>query len=838
MSIVPQLPPSRQSAPAETLTGLNQGINLYTDPYQTNPKMWAAAFNVYSGMYGYLARARWANVVTASTTGYSGAGLPFTTLSYFAIPGLSDYVLGDNNGKLWSFDTSLSYKATQRLNPYIDPAGAGSSQLNGPWSRQSIQNISYEMNGQVKQSGRGANAAIIEGFGLDAPDSSPQVIIAAGTSATISSITRTNGTVSASLSGAITVPPAGLGGGLFNVAGVTDASFNGTFTLITGNGTSTIVWAQTGQNTSSSGGTLNTNILKSVGRSYAWAWENVNKVHVSAPSPSTQFIDYNNQNGEIVLQEPGTVSISSTSPVVTGTGTFFTSAWVGRSLFVGNSVPTVIGPGDQGRILSVQSSTQLTLAANATTTFVGGLFQVFDPQATHLRLYATSDGGASYFRVQRNAFIPTGTQSFSTAGLVFYDNANAEPPAFPYTTELSQLYNLPPPIGTFMTMFQGVNCVYGVPGALQTFFYSNSTLTTIGQLQESYAPLNQVTLPIANASINGMVPLPGALIIWSDKQDMFKLTGQLTDNTSATAASQGSSIVALPYNLGCASPYAAVLTPLGALWLTSNAEVWLFTDSYAPKNIGHPIQPILKSINPEFLSLARAAYYQTFNRNWMILAIPANGASENNTLLILDLDLLASNGSPSFFVFDMATNSPVWYPYNISCPSLLQSYEFNGQVRLFAGGADLITDVDFQQGFGTEISVPGSVTLHPWGNDHPTFISRPSFARFVTNQDTSQLALQGWSFTALGIDNDVYTFEDPLVLNLTPGVNDTATLSGNPLLVQFGESFRFSQSLFRFGGVNFMAGRRIQFTINFPSAPGADYRLREIQLGFGPEAPS
>lgn len=827
---MPQVPPTRAAAPAEILSPLNQGINLYTDPTQTNWKMWSASSNVYSGMYGYLARARWANIVTSSTNGYTASGLNFTTLKFFAIPGLANYLLGDNNGKLWSFNSSTSYSATQRLNPYIDPSGVGSASLNGPWSREILQNIAYEMNGQVKQAGRGANAATIEGFGLDAPDASPQVVISAGATQNISAIARLNGVVTVTLASALTVP-GGNGIGMVNVTGVGDTSFNGTFIVVSGSGTTTLTWNQAGQNvTPAASGAVNVSILKAVGRSYAWAWENANKIHVSAPSPSTQFIAYSTQNGAIQLIEPGTVTTNSLSTTVTGTGTQFTAAWIGRHLWVA-------GGGDAGRVVAVGSATSLTLAGNAPFSVSGQVFQPFDPQSTHVRLYFTADGGATYFRTQRNAFVSSAT-TLVTAGLQFFDNANAEPPNFPFTTETSQLNNVPPPIGAFIKEYQGVLCVFGVPGAGQTFFYSNSTLTTIGQQQESFAPLNQITLPIQNANINGMVEFPGSLIIWSDKQDMFRLTGLLTDNTAATAAGQGATVAALPYNLGCASPFAIALTPLGAVWLTSNAEVWLFTDRYAPRNIGHPIQSILKSIAPANLSLARMAYYHTYNRNWVVLAIAANGAASNNKLLILDLDLLASNGSPSFFIFDMATNQPVWYPYDVACPALEQMYETNGIVRLFVGATDLVEDVDYQGGFGTEVTVTGSVTLHPWGNDHPFVISRPSFARFITNRDTAQLASDGWVFQIQGIEDDVYQFANPITLTLTPGVNDSAALCGNPNLTQLGEAYRFSPALFRFGGVNFMAGRRLIFSIIFPSAAGADYRFREIQLGFGPEPPS
>lgn len=833
---MPQKPPSRQAAPAEVITQMNLGLNQYTDPTLTKPTQWSDASNVYSGPFGYVARARWASLLPVAN--YVTSGLAFTTLKFFSLPGLDNYLLGDNNGKLWSFDSGSSYSATQRLNPYIDPSGAGSAQLDGPWSREVLQNIVYEMNGQVKASGRGANAAIIENWGLDAPDSSPQVTIQAGVSSNLSTIQRSNGIVTATFAAPFTVP-GGNGVGMVNVVNVSDTSFNGTFVVATGSGTTTLTWLQTGQNTSSiaASGAVNTNITKSVGRSYAWAWENANKPHVGAPSPSTQLIAYNVQNGTILLTEPGIINLSSASAIVGGTQTQFTPAWVGRNLFVDQQ-------GNLGRIISVQSPTQLTLAAPIGPSS-GGVystgFQVFDPQATHVRLYFTADGGATYFRTQRNAFTPNAAVHLANVGLQFFDTAASEPPNFPFTTEISQLNNVPPPVGAFVKEYQGRLIVYGgtIPG--QTFFYSNQESTTIGMAQESFAPLNQVTLPIQNGNINGMVDFPGSLVIWSDKQDMFRMTGLLSDNNAATGAQQGATISSLPYNLGCASPYAVALTPLGALWLTSNAEVWLYTDSYAPRQIGHPIQPILKSILPANLKLARMVYYHTYNRNWIALAVAANGASANNKLLLLDLDLLASNGSPSFFVFDMATNNPSWYPYDIACPALEQMYESGGIVRLFVGGQDTTTgiaDVDYQSGgFGTEIPVVGSVTLHAWGNDHPFTIVRPSFARFNTNRDTSLLPTDGWVFEALGIDDDFYTFELPLVQTCTPGLNDTSILCGNPDLF-LGEAFRHSPSLFRFGGVNFIAGRRLRFSCSFPTGTGQEYRWRGVQFSFGPAPPS
>lgn len=834
---MPQKAPTKQAAPADVIIQMSGGYNGYTDPTQTKPQMWAnPSINVFSGAFGFVQRCRFANVLTTAT------GTQFLSMKYFALPGTGAYLMGDINGQLFSFDTGNNYLKTQRLNPYVDPAGAGTSQLNGPWSRESLGNILYEMNGQVKQAGRLANAATLEGWGLDAPDASPQVVLTGGSSSAISVITRSNGIVTATVGFGVGIP-----GGLIDVTGVTDGSFNGTFTIIT-SGATTMTWSQMGQNTSSTSGHVSQSITKVVGRSYAGAWENANKFHVGAPSPATQYIAYSNQTGAIEFIEPGTVSVSGSGvQTVTGTTTQFTSAWVGRSLWVDSA-------GAIGRITAVASPTSMTVALNGTFTLSGKTFMIFDPQATHLRLYATADGGATYFRIARNAFTPSGT-NITLAGLVFSDFTNAEPPNFPFTSETAQINNVPPPIGAFVNEYQGRLCVFGVPGALQSFFYSNQESTTIGLPQESFAPLNQVTLPIANAQINGMIEFPGAMIIWSDKQDMFRLTGLLSDNTvtgvaaSNAGAQQGASIARLPYALGCASPFACEITPLGGFWLSSNGEIWLYTDTYAPRNIGRPVQDLLDSIPRASLKLARMKYFHTSSRNWLAVAVPANSGAYNNTVLVLDLDLLASNGSPSYFTFDMATNSPAWFVFQPGtvvsgnwfprCDSMEVVYELNGIVRLMVGQTDLIQDIEYSQGgFGTEIQIPnGTLLTHAWGNDSPFMLKRPGWMRFNTNRDPSMLASDGWTFQVQGIDDDFYTFQSPLSLSLTPGVNDSSSLGGNPDFVG-GLAFRHSPELYRIGGVNFVMGRRLKFQVNFPSGTGTAYQFRSVQLGFGVNPPS
>src|SRR5882724_3342401 len=110
---MPQRPPTTEAAPAQSLTNLSLGYNGYTDPTLTNPRMWAAATNVFSGAFGYLQRSRFANLAINSNT-----GLPFTSLKFFALPGQSAYLLADVAGQLLAFDTQNNpYSATRRVNP-------------------------------------------------------------------------------------------------------------------------------------------------------------------------------------------------------------------------------------------------------------------------------------------------------------------------------------------------------------------------------------------------------------------------------------------------------------------------------------------------------------------------------------------------------------------------------------------------------------------------------------------------------------------------------------------------------------------------------------------------
>jgi len=407
------------------------------------------------------------------------------------------------------------------------------------------------------------------------------------------------------------------------------------------------------------------------------------------------------------------------------------------------------------------------------------------------------------------------------------DNDNSEPPNGEFTSEIQQLYNIPPPIGTYVSEYQSRLEVWGVPGAPQSFFYSNFENTNVGLPWDSFAPLNQVTLPMGNAQLRAVANLPTGQIIWSSQQDMFKLTGLLTDNVVSTDTQLGATVQRLPYKIGAASAFAVAVTSLGAIWLSSDRQVWLFTDHYAPKNIGQPIQDILSSINGARLKFARMKYYKQGDKNWLELSVATGSSAFNNKKLILDINLLTSNGQPSFFTFDMATNQPTWYIYDVNCEADEVVVDGNSNWHTLSGDLDLITETDWTDGYFTitaEQSIAGAgFTTHALGNEAPEIIKKLKWMRCNTNQLPKYLASQGWKWNILIYDDDQFVLGvSPNTRTLIPGSNSGSAIIG---LENSPAVFRLNQ------GVQFAMGRRFQFQTLFPSLPGF-WEFRSYQIEY------
>jgi hypothetical protein len=819
----------RQTVTLQSLTG---GLNSYTDPTLLSPQMWAAANNVYSGLFGTVRRARWAPTLNNTTAGYTPTTVRMSSMYGAYLPLSNPWWFFDTNMQIWYWDAVL-HRATQVSLQTTSLFYLPTWNLTGPFMRLGLGGMIFQTNGMARSKiFNNAGVPTLELDGIDAPDAAPIIGGTTSTSAAITAISRTSNIVTLTAPGLVSVyfPQ-----GWITVAGVTDTTYNspaGTaFKMLTVAGGNTITYAQIGQDSSSSGGTVNTGITKNTGRSYQYAWENANTGHVSAPSPASQYIQGGGGLIEVATTQPGTVTTINASPVITGSNTFFSQAWVGRKISMkGNSFP--VDP----YIVSVQDATHLTVnSGSAITDATPRAFFVYDPQVTHVRIYATSDGGAIYFRIARNSFTATNfinNSPFnftSVGGGVYYnDTDNSEPPNGSFTSELTQNQNVPPPITQFQDQYQGRRIVYGTNAAPQSFFYSNMEATVVGQPPESFAPLNEITLPIGDGAINGSANLPTGMCFWSNRHDMFRMTGLLTDNLVANPQQLGTTIQRLPYLIGAASPYATCVTSLGAFWLSSDREVWLFTDHYAPKNVGIPIQNILNQATR--IQFARMKCYKSGGRNWLALAITIGSSTFNNQLCLLDLDLLASNGQPSFFTFDMATNAPSWYLYTTNCEAIETAFDSNSINHLIAGDVDVITDLDWQPSYytvATEQSIPSpGLTLHAVGNQDPETIKTGAWMRVLTNQSPLNFASQGWSWNVLSYDDDKFIMGVNANTTLcVPGVNNPSQIF----------ALERSPALFKWGGVNVVKGRRFQIGTTFPSTPGF-YELKGFEFAYDPIA--
>ena len=821
--------PDKLGTQAVTLAGVIGGYNGYSNPELLSPQFWAAASQVYAGLFGAIRRARFATLLNSSNFANPTNSRITSMFSFFPPGAPQPYIIFDNadtfflSPGIWKYGlsgTSSTFGCALLLF-----FGGTPTNIVGPYMRVVNTSLILQSNGLVRSKIFYAtpNTFNLEFWGLDAADASPQITIAAAPAAATIAAAPTGAARNSNIATITTTANHGFTTGQFvTIAGVTDTTFNslaGATQQITVTGLTTFTYPNIGTNGATSGsGTATVQITKTVGRSYQYAWENANTGHVSAPSPASQFVKYNNQIGTIDCIEPGTVSTSASSPTVTGVNTQFSQAWVGRLLWVA-------GGGGIGSVIAVASATSLTLSGNAGVNLAGAQFQICDFQSTHIRLYETGDGGSVYFRTARNQFF-NGNTTLISAGLEFSDTSNSEPPNAPFTSEITQSFNVPPPIGQFLSDYQGRPIVFGVAGALQSFFYGNIETTVVGQPPESFAPLNQVTLPVGDGQINGWANLPTGSLIWSNRQDMFKLTGLLTDNTVSNQFQLGATIQRLPYRLGCGSAYATAVTNLGAFWLTEGRQVQLFTDHYAPKNVGLPIQDILNRINGR-INFARMKNYKRGDRNWLALAISLDSSTFNNKLCLLDLDLLASNGQPSFFTFDMATNQPTWYLFDINCESIESAIDSISQHQLLCGDVDLITDADYHANdFAiSENSVSGgTVTLHALGNEAPEVTKELEWLRANTNQLPNAIAGQGWSFGVLKYDDEQWVIgaaNSGNLVSLVPGVQSSSVVIG----------LENSPADFRFDAAKFAKGRRFQFQINFPSTVG-NWEFRGFQVRY------
>src|SRR5713226_7152874 len=188
--------------------------------------------------------------------------------------------------------------------------------------------------------------------------------VSGGTATMVATIAASNGAVrTANVVTITTTSPHGLGTGQsVTIAGVSDSSFNGTFTIASVPSTTTFTYAQTGSNATSGGGTVSANTVK-------WFVNNVEGGNMSSGTISTTGL----YTAPATLPPATTVSITSNGAMRSSNAVTITTTAAHN--LVAEQVITISGVTDASlngtfSIATVPSTTTFAyvqVAANATS---------------------------------------------------------------------------------------------------------------------------------------------------------------------------------------------------------------------------------------------------------------------------------------------------------------------------------------------------------------------------------------------------------------------------------------------------------------------------------------
>jgi hypothetical protein len=272
---------------------------------------------------------------------------------------------------------------------------------------------------------------------------------------------------------------------------------------------------------------------------------------------------------------------------------------------------------------NLNGTLNVTLTAPAST----------DPQVDSAILWSTLDGGSDFYFNQQIQITPLTAPVFQdTTGDLNLD-----------TSRIAPLINNPPPLGKYTAKYQGRSLVFDLPGDLQGLAYSGYEAILEGNPEESFPPNNLLHLQFGTSELRGVGACATGLVLFArsqrDKLDsMYLLLGQLQDITIDAPVQLSTFLRPLPWKLGCFSRYSVQETPHGVVWLASDKTIHLFDGSNQPVSLSDSINPLLRQITPGTESNIRSAFFNYIERDWYVLSAAINNAQSANQIVILDLN--------------------------------------------------------------------------------------------------------------------------------------------------------------------------------------------------------
>jgi hypothetical protein len=327
----------------------------------------------------------------------------------------------------------------------------------------------------------------------------------------------------------------------------------------------------------------------------------------------------------------GTPSIpaptANSSGMVVGPGTLTMVTGRRYRIAYGNSVTGHVGPAS-----SISASTGAFVGGASTITVPAPT----DTQCDQVWLYATEDGGGDYY-VLLNPLTTDGSWAI-TAGGAAITIVDDTPDSELDKSRIAPMLNFPPPIGKYLTKFQGRVFVAGIVGAKQDIAYSGYERIFIGRPEESFPPNNRLRLSIGADEISGFGALQGGIVAFSKSNEMYSFRGSVEDVTNDAPIQYSAMLEQLPYSEGCASHYSIVETPYGLVWLGADKTIKVWNGQGPPQSLSGNIYPLLRRITAGQESNCRGLYFNWIEKEWYLLAIPIDNSTSLNRIIIVDLE--------------------------------------------------------------------------------------------------------------------------------------------------------------------------------------------------------
>lgn len=412
------------------------------------------------------------------------------------------------------------------------------------------------------------------------------------------------------------------------IAGVTDATFNGTFT-ITVTGSTTFTYPQIAANGTSGAGTATISTFSVITSRYYWhnfGDETDGRVHESSSSPISAGTSALANKVVVVYQNVGTATTAASSTAVTGNSTAFTSGMVGMKFYVNGL--------DFGTIASVSVANQtLVLSAAAPSTQTAQRFVVAPSRATHWHVYASESENSKvgYYL----ATVPVTTMSYVDQS-PFLGGTGSGGNTQEFTQINRPVRNDPPPGSKVLEIHK-----YRIWRRRETrpnfFLYTANEEVESGNNgapQESTPGadvntlsdlVNESSYPQQSNRIRAMKSHGDALYIGSEN-NVLPLFGDSFDDFAISQVTA--------FSVGAAGRWAMISTPHGLAFMSYDRKMYLYPTSnypwaYVPKDvnvteqlieIGKPMRQVFKGIKASDIDNVRLCFYTFGPRNWLVVA--------------------------------------------------------------------------------------------------------------------------------------------------------------------------------------------------------------------------